>query len=1137
MRAALALLFFSLVLVQAVRAADNVALRVGDHPGYVRLVFNWPTYQTVQARLEGRELVLRFAEENSFDLRSVSGGLRGFAAAPVVSDKGRQMRFALLDDFVITQQRVGEKSVLDVKVPSVATPQDRARAIGPGQTTAPKENTAPPPQATPQGSVAAVRVRFSPHGDYDRVVFDWSSPVTARLTRSDNQLDLVFGRPAQMTGLARFKPLDRIASIRQQSPTVVRLALKGPASTRLFKVGEKVVIDIRSDQKAVPETPTSLATKGPKSSAPMSEASGADIVVPLSKEDGPIRLTDLIRKKKQKIAQRRQIRQAWRTESFVERLRPASGLIPIPAKKVQLLPPLVLRFNWREDVRAAAYQRGGSLWLVFDREGPANLEQGLRALFPEVETIESIAVKGATVLRFDIPSSHVPRLSRFEVTGVGTSPQEAQKNTQKESQKKQFGWMVDIRRRTPLPQDPIQRQVSGEGAETELFYLVNSARRLLSVPDERFGDRVVVAPMGEANTGQVSLERYAQFEVLPTFQGVVLQPLSEGLVVSLRKRGVRIASRQALEVSSADQRAVPTTGVSLPEKPPPLFDLKAARRGGGRQYEDNRRDLLTRVSSLRGEEQSVARLDLAEFYFAHGRMSEALGVLNLLDADKSRLMQTPQAQLLLGAIRLTHQQYDEAIDHLNSDVLLGTRDPLMWQAALAAAAQDWKSAAAGFMAAEGLLSDLPDNLRNQLYLSAAETFLEQGDVGRAQDYLHRLDDENARLSFAQQAQREYLEGLKFLTLDEPAQAREKWMALRHSRHRPTSARARYALLEQGLADGSVSAAEATETLEQLRFAWRGDSFEFILLNKLGELYAELGNYRKSLDSLRQAAAHFALSERADRSVRRMREIFEQMYLSDGGRAIPPLTAIALYQEFRELTPAGEKGETMITRLADRLVDVDLLEQAGKLLDWQIEQRLEGEEKSRVGGRLALISLLSAQPQGTLDALDKSQVDGVSESLKRQRRHLRARALADLKRVDDALALLEGDQSLDALRLAADINWRERRWVQAADRLGRLVPAVPPRDRVLSEDESQVILNLAIAQTLSGDREGLVLLTDAYKTAMDKTDQKTFFDLLTRDSGLGGSLPISRELAEVAEFEAFMNQIRQQVDDQGLSTVN
>ena len=118
MRAVLALLLFFLVLVQVARAADNVPLRVGYHPGYVRLVFNWPSYQAVQARLEGRELVLRFAENNSFDLRSVSGGLRGFAAAPVVSDAGRQMRFALLDDFVVTQQRVDDKSVIDLKAPA-----------------------------------------------------------------------------------------------------------------------------------------------------------------------------------------------------------------------------------------------------------------------------------------------------------------------------------------------------------------------------------------------------------------------------------------------------------------------------------------------------------------------------------------------------------------------------------------------------------------------------------------------------------------------------------------------------------------------------------------------------------------------------------------------------------------------------------------------------------------------------------------------------------------------------------------------------------------------------------------------------------------------------------------------------------
>ena len=39
---------------------------------------------------------------------------------------------------------------------------------------------------------------------------------------------------------------------------------------------------------------------------------------------------------------------------------------------------------------------------------------------------------------------------------------------------------------------------------------------------------------------------------------------------------------------------------------------------------------------------------------------------------------------------------------------------------------------------------------------------------------------------------------------------------------------------------------------------------------------------------------------------------------------------AMFYEFRELTPIGRRGDEMIRRLADRLVAVDLLDQAGEL---------------------------------------------------------------------------------------------------------------------------------------------------------------------------------------------------------------
>ena len=65
----------------------------------------------------------------------------------------------------------------------------------------------------------------------------------------------------------------------------------------------------------------------------------------------------------------------------------------------------------------------------------------------------------------------------------------------------------------------------------------------------------------------------------------------------------------------------------------------------------------------------------------------------------------------------------------------------------------------------------------------------------------------------------------------------------------------------------------------------------------------------------------------------------------------PLTALALYDEYRELTPAGSEGDEMIGRLADRLVGVDLLDRAVALLDHQIKFRLKGEKRVEVRTKL------------------------------------------------------------------------------------------------------------------------------------------------------------------------------------------
>ena len=78
--------------------------------------------------------------------------------------------------------------------------------------------------------------------------------------------------------------------------------------------------------------------------------------------------------------------------------------------------------------------------------------------------------------------------------------------------------------------------------------------------------------------------------------------------------------------------------------------------------------------------------------------------------------------------------------------------------------------------------------------------------------------------------------------------------------------------------------------------------------------------------------------------------------------------MSLFYDFRELTPAGRRGDEMIRRLADRLVAVDLLGQAAELLQHQVDNRLQGAARAQVAARLAVIYLMNRKPDRALATL-------------------------------------------------------------------------------------------------------------------------------------------------------------------------
>src|SRR5690606_7890359 len=207
----------------------------------------------------------------------------------------------------------------------------------------------------------------------------------------------------------------------------------------------------------------------------------------------------------------------------------------------------------------------------------------------------------------------------------------------------------------------------------------------------------------------------------------------------------------------------------------------------------------------------------------------------------------------------------------------------------------------------------------------------------------------------------------------------------------------------------------------------------------------------------------------------------------------------------------------------RLVALDLFEPAAHLLDDLVRKRLTGEPRAAAAADLALVHLLDAKPEQALAVLDLVPADDPGASARR--RHLRARALAELGRAPEAIRVLEGDTDRQADLLRADIHWRGAQWAQAAAAYRRLAEPVDPA-APLSPEDARILLRLALTLTLAGDRSGVQAVAARYGEAMAATDYAGAFGLLASGDVAGAGIDrIAATLAGVDDFQAQLKAYR------------
>jgi hypothetical protein len=330
----------------------------------------------------------------------------------------------------------------------------------------------------------------------------------------------------------------------------------------------------------------------------------------------------------------------------------------------------------------------------------------------------------------------------------------------------------------------------------------------------------------------------------------------------------------------------------------------------------------------------------------------------------------------------------------------------------------------------------------------------------------------------------------------------------------------------------ITQQDALRDLELLSMTWRGDEIEVKTLQILSQMYSDAGRFAESLAAARMATKLQPNSEASRLAQDTASALFSQIFLSAKGDDLPPIDALAMFYEFRELTPIGRRGDEMIRRLADRLVAVDLLDQAAELLQYQIDRRLEGSARAQVAAKLAMVYLMNRKPDLAISALRSTRIADLAGELRQQRLLLEARAQSDIGRHDLALDIISNIGGREAIRLRSDIYWAARRWREASEQI-ELYYGDRWRDfKPLNAAEKSDVIRAVVGYALGEDALGLARFREKYAPLMSGEADKTAFDVASKPAG-GNSADfsvIAKMAASVDTLDGFLREMKARFPD-------
>ncbi|WMT90004.1 hypothetical protein [Pelagibacterium sp. H642] len=758
-------------------------------------------------------------------------------------------------------------------------------------------------------------------------------------------------------------------------------------------------------------------------------------------------------------------------------------------------------FPFTEETPAAVFRRGNVLWMLFDTrtqlarpdEQSSEILDGLASDF----TVESTGA--AYVVRMVLNENRLATLAsegRAWVLSLG-----------------------DILLSATRPVT-LERRKSPQGLYEMLADLERPAQ-VHQLRDPEVGDILDVVTVYPPARGVVRDLEFVDFQAPRSVHGLVVKPLHEGVSVSIEDQYAVIAADSGLTLSADDGVRYRTPETSSQS----ALDLVSVMALNPEAFNAARNDLLAQISRAEGRALDRARLDLAQFYLGNNLAFEAIGVLEVMERELRQEALTPQMNATLAAANALAGRAEDALTLLNSDAMRDEADAMVWRTIAKVESGDFAGARLDAFGADTVVDNYPNWIRSRFHLAAIRAAVEEEDVEMATDMLGIVD--LATLSRDQVAEYELLAGRLDQLNGLYAEALESYGRVIASDRRMASTEAVLRTIELLDEMGSLDMARAIDTLAVQSTIWRGDQLEIDIVAKLTDLQYRNGDYRDAFVLTREMADSFEDASLLDPLLARARVEFSGLFLDGQADSLDPVAALAIYYDYRHLTPPGAEGDMMIRNLAQRLIEVDLLAQAAELLRYQVDNRLEGASRAQVAADLAVVHIANRDPNSALRALYDTRLAGLPPGLQRQRRVLEASALIQANRQDLALDLLSSLSGRDIELLRIDALWKARRYSQASELIEALYSPDLANGELSPVGRSNVV-KAAVGYVLANDQIGLSRLRSRFSGVMATTPEWPMFAFVSEEVNPEGSTfrEIARQVADTQAINGFLNAYRE-----------